>query len=76
MGRLLIQAGLWLNKRFPERVIVTQADYDALNAKLDASGAIMERVAKLEMTVNAHSQMMGIGMSGKLGGNMTGSLER
>lgn len=75
MGRILIQLGLWLNKRFPERVVVTQEEFLRLKANSERLEGIVDRVGKLEMAVNAHSQMMGIGM-GKLGGNMMGSLER
>ena len=63
----------FLETRFPEKVVVTKTDYDALNAKLGALDGLTERVSKLEVVASQHSQMMGIGQTGKFLG---GSLER
>ena len=36
MVRLLVKLGAWLDKRFPEKVMVTAWDYASLKAKVDA----------------------------------------
>ena len=64
MIRLLVRLGLWLSKRFPEKVIVTLEDYRDLHAKQAlaleairqhsaAAASLSERMAKVEQWAQA-----------------------
>ncbi len=46
MIRLIVALGLWLDRRFPERVEVQKADYIALQARLGALEAKLEDVQR------------------------------
>lgn len=46
MIRLMVKFGLWLDSRFPERMEVKKADYDALQARLEALEAKLEEVQR------------------------------
>jgi hypothetical protein len=58
MIRLLVKLGVWLDKRFPEKVVVTAAEYQALlvrmrtveehSAHIDAVKVVISEVKKLK----------------------------
>ncbi len=56
----------WLDKRFPERVVITQAAYDELLARIkaveDAAGKVtIARIAHIEAEINKFNLHMGFG---------------
>jgi hypothetical protein len=55
----------YLDSRFPERVVVTQTEYIALKAKVDALESIitMQRLQKMEQEINKFNVAMGFGGS-------------
>lgn len=53
MIRTMIAFGSWLDKRFPERMEVKKADYDALQARLGALEAKLEDVQRVAVHKDA-----------------------
>lgn len=54
----------WLDKRFPEKVVITQASYEALKAqvdKLSSANNAEARLKHLEAEVNKFNLHMGFG---------------
>jgi hypothetical protein len=75
MIRLLVKLGVWLDKRFPERVVVAVAEYQALLARIgtleahsahvDAVKVVVNEVKKLKDEVASFKTSLGInGMAG------------
>ena len=52
-----------LDRKFPDKVVVTEASYAALQGRIAAlesdAAALSERVKKLDMNVQIHNQAMG-----------------
>lgn len=70
MIRLLVKFGFWLDKRFPERVVVTSAKYQALlaricileehSAHIDALKVVVNEVKKLKDELSSLKTSLGI----------------
>lgn len=56
----LISLGEWLNKRFPERVVLNLKDYQESQVKLD------QRIAKIEAEISKFN--VSLGFAGMRGG--------
>jgi hypothetical protein len=67
----------WLDRKFPDRVVVTQLQYDSLVQSFNGmSGNVADltaRVVKLEFEANKFNLAMGYGTHGNA---LAGSLER
>ncbi len=62
MRKMLRYFLAWMDRRFPERVVVTQTEFVALKAKIDAlpNPAISEdRLRKIEQEINKFNVSMG-----------------
>jgi hypothetical protein len=77
MKHLLRGLLAWMERKFPDRVVVTQLEYNALSNSLEIiSGTLSDltgRVVKLEFEVNKFNVAMGFGTRGS---SLVGSLER
>jgi hypothetical protein len=66
MKNLLKQFVAWLDRKFPDKVVVTEAEYRALKTKLDAIEAILgryseARIKKIEDEINKFNVSLGFG---------------
>lgn len=62
--RSMLRAFLtWMDKRFPEKVVVTQTEFVAMKAKLEKLDVILneKRLEKIESEINKFNVHMGFG---------------
>lgn len=77
MIRLLVKLGTWLDKRFPERLVVNKAEYDALLNRIDLleksavhTDAVKEVIRHVELVKqDVQALKLGLGMSKMTAGN-------
>lgn len=53
----------WLDRKFPDRVVVTLAEYNALKSQIEAiqKSVSIERIKKIESEINKFNAAMGFG---------------
>lgn len=63
MRHLLRSFLAWLDKRFPERVVITQAEFLTMKAQIDVMIKILneDRLKKIEAEINKFNLHMGFG---------------
>jgi len=61
MRTLLRNFIAWMDKRFPEKVVITQAEFLALRAQIDvlSKSVSEERIKKIEQEINKFNVSMG-----------------
>jgi wobble nucleotide-excising tRNase len=71
----------WLDRRFPERVVVTQVEYVGLKAKVEALEKALEKVtearlARIEAEISKLNVEMGFGGGTVIPRGMAGQIRR
>lgn len=64
----------WMDRKWPDRVVVTQADYDGLKASINSlqivlnEEKVLERLKRIESEINKFNATMGLSATlGKMG---------
>lgn len=77
--RKMLRAFLaWCDKRFPERVVVTEAEFLTMKAQLDVVSKLLneKRLEKIEAEINKFNVAMGFGGSTVIPKGMVAPFQR